>query len=181
MLSSCVFAQDDNMLLKNLVVGNKDANVKVIEYISLSCEHCAAFFLKNQEIIKKELIDTQKINIEYKILTTDKPSYYATKFYSCLPIDKKEEGLKYLFISLPIWKNNTTIENLISIFPKNFITQETISCIIKNNDIDKKIEEDNKDINNFDIEGTPTFIINGKIVSGEITYDFFKKIITTSL
>ena len=53
-------------------LGPADAKVKVIEYASFTCPHCANFHATTYPQLKAEYIDTGKIRFEYREVYFDR-------------------------------------------------------------------------------------------------------------
>ena len=53
------------------VMGNPDAPIKVIEFASITCSHCAAFSVESHEEIKRDFIDTGRVSLEVRNFIRD--------------------------------------------------------------------------------------------------------------
>ena len=56
-----------------MVKGNPDAPVEVIEYASYTCPHCASFHANQYPLLKQNYIDTDKIKFVYREVYFDRP------------------------------------------------------------------------------------------------------------
>ena len=76
-------------------------------------------------------------------------------------------------------------ENLISFIQDNGINEEKWKACMKDPELQKQIiaeiQEDLKEGKKMGIKGTPTFIINGKLIVGARGFDFFDSIIEKEL
>ena len=61
-----------------MVLGNPDAAVEVIEYASYTCPHCATFHADQFQQIKANYIDTDKIRFVYREVYFDRPGLWAS-------------------------------------------------------------------------------------------------------
>ena len=61
-----------------MVLGNPDAAVEVIEYASFTCPHCASFHADQFKQIKENYIDTDKIRFVYREVYFDRPGLWAS-------------------------------------------------------------------------------------------------------
>ena len=52
----------DTASIPDMMIGNQDAKVTVIEYASYTCPHCASFHAGTYKELKRDYIDTGKIN-----------------------------------------------------------------------------------------------------------------------
>ena len=66
-----------------LVLGNPDAEVEVIEYASFTCPHCATFHAGPFKELKENYIDTGKIRFVYREVYFDRPGLWASMIARC--------------------------------------------------------------------------------------------------
>ncbi|MFN3663775.1 DsbA family protein [Yoonia sp.] len=62
----------------DMVLGNPDASVEVIEYASYTCPHCATFHADQFQQIKANYIDEGKIRFVYREVYFDRPGLWAS-------------------------------------------------------------------------------------------------------
>lgn len=80
------FAQSDEDALPvvaEMVMGNPDAAVEVIEYASFTCPHCANFHDNQLKLLKANYIDTGKIRFVYREVYFDRPGLWASMIARC--------------------------------------------------------------------------------------------------
>ncbi len=56
----------DTASIPDMMIGNQDAKVTVIEYASYTCPHCASFHAGTYKELKRDYIDTGKINFVFR-------------------------------------------------------------------------------------------------------------------
>ena len=81
--------------------GNKDAKITIITYESLTCSHCADFHKNVYPELKKEYIDTDLVNIEFRHFPLDIQAFNASKVSLCRndgQCSNDEEGQTDCFI-----------------------------------------------------------------------------------
>lgn len=66
-----------------MVAGNPDAAVEVIEYASFTCPHCASFHASQYQQLKANYIDTGKISFVYREVYFDRPGLWASMIARC--------------------------------------------------------------------------------------------------
>lgn len=66
-----------------MVQGNPDAPVQVLEYASYTCPHCANFHLNGYKQIKQDYIDTGIIGFTYREVYFDQPGLWASMVARC--------------------------------------------------------------------------------------------------
>jgi len=73
----------DLPVVMEMVQGNPDAAVEVIEYASFTCPHCASFHANQYQGIKANYIDTGKIRFVYREVYFDRPGLWASMIARC--------------------------------------------------------------------------------------------------
>ena len=70
-----------------MVHGSKDAPVTIVEYASMTCPHCAAFYKESFPKLKKDYIDTGKIKFIFRDLPTPprELAFAAAQLARCAP------------------------------------------------------------------------------------------------
>ena len=68
---------------KEMVVGNADAPLTIIEYASLGCPHCANFHHDVYPSLKKDYIDTGKAKLVFRDFPLGTPALAATMIARC--------------------------------------------------------------------------------------------------
>lgn len=66
-----------------MVLGNPDAPVEVIEYASYTCPHCATFHANQYQALKENYIDTGRIRFIYREVYFDRPGLWASMIARC--------------------------------------------------------------------------------------------------
>jgi len=72
-----------------IVLGNNQAPVKIKIFSSLTCPHCASFHMKVVPKIKREYIDSGKVQIIFIDFPLDQAAFNASKLLHCS--DKKKQ------------------------------------------------------------------------------------------
>ena len=84
-------------------LGEASAPVKVIEYSSLTCPHCATFHREGFAKFKSEFIDTGKVQITFKEFPLNQPAMEASQILRCMPEDKYVSFMNLLFSEQDKW------------------------------------------------------------------------------
>ena len=158
-------------------VGNKNAKISVKEYFSLTCGHCANFHLKTYPKIKKEMIDSGLIKFEFIDYPLDRLAMYAVALIRSLPNESYLDAINILFKNQKWAYSKKPLDELLIMAKMFGISKESFDKIIKNYDLMQKVlNKMEKDSKRYDIQSTPTFIINDRHkISGMLSFDDFKK------
>ncbi len=76
-------ADVDTSSIIEMTLGNPDAPVTVVEYASFTCPHCASFHEGPFQELKKNFIDTGKINFVYREVYFDRYGLWASMIARC--------------------------------------------------------------------------------------------------
>ncbi|WP_407819032.1 thioredoxin domain-containing protein, partial [Staphylococcus aureus] len=71
--------------LPEAALGDANAPVKIVEYMSMTCPHCANFHNKTFEEIKKKYIDTGKVYFVLREFPFDPRAAAAFMLARCAP------------------------------------------------------------------------------------------------
>lgn len=66
-----------------MIQGNPDSAVQVLEYASYTCPHCASFHANQFQQIKQDYIDTDLIGFTYREVYFDRPGLWASMVARC--------------------------------------------------------------------------------------------------
>ena len=167
-----------NAEINRIVSGQDDAKITIIAYESLTCSHCANFHNNIYPLLKKEFIDNGLVKIEFRHFPLDIVALNASKISQCKQ-DQSLEIMMSLYSDQQAWIKGKTIEeaneNLKKFVKNKNFTLDFEKCIS-----DKKIEDfvlsDRiEGTKKFEINSTPTIIINGKKFEKTLNYKNLKK------
>lgn len=175
----------DTSSIQEMVLGNPDAAVTVIEYASFTCPHCADFHSGAFKQLKADFIDTGKIKFIYREVYFDRPGLWASMIARCGGQDKFFGIVDLIFKGLSTWARAgepaAIVEELRKIARLAGMDNETIDACLQDGDKAQTLVawfEENKDRDN--ITSTPSFLINGAKHSN-MPYAEMKKLIEAEL
>ena len=170
----------ENSKIKNIVEGNENAKVKILIYESLTCPHCADFHKEIYPELKRNFIDKDIVKIEFKNFPLDIAGLNASKIAHCNN-DGKSNILHFLYENQNTWIKGKTIDeinsNLKKILEKENFGINFDECINSKKIEDHILEGRIEGIKKFEINSTPTLIINNKKFDKPLTYKNLKKAI----
>lgn len=164
--------------LGDRVLGKATAPVTVIEYVSLTCPHCANFQKTLFPRVKKEFIDTGKVRYIVREFPIGHMSGAAAIVNRCAPEDKYFFLLNQFLTRQPEWvSQEVRPDALYSVAKSSGMTRETFDKCLSNQTIIDGLTEVKQRGRQFGVIGTPTFFINGRKAQGEVTFDEIKAMI----
>ena len=167
-----------NVQVKTILEGNINAKIKLIVYESLTCSHCADFHKEIYPELKKDFIDKGLISIEFRNFPLDLAAFNASKVAHCKN-DGKSEILHFLFEKQKEWVRGETIEDLNKNL-KKLINEKDFGidfdkCIRDTVVEDHVLNDRINAVKKYDIQATPTLIINDKKFDNPQNYKKLKK------
>ena len=172
---------------KILSIGRADAKVTVKVFSSLTCPHCANLHNSIFNNLKKDFIDKGLVKFEHHAFPLDLAALNAEVVIRCQSDnEKKFKFLEEIYIKQKIWavgSDINKINNLIIQIGKDFnLTEEKMNACLKNDKVqdeilNQRIEAQKK----YNIDSTPTIIVNEKKYKSKVDYKTFQKIIEKNL
>jgi len=162
--------------LPDVVEGQANAPVTVVEYASMTCSHCAAFATKVYPTLKSKYIDTGKAKLILREFPLDPLATAGFMLARCSG-DKREAMIELLFAQQKNWAFvDKPLDGLLNVVKQTGMTQETFERCLKDQALYDKINiVRDRGAEKFGVNATPTFFINGKRVSGEMTVEQLDK------
>ena len=167
-----------NAETKRIISGNENAKITIIAYESLTCSHCANFHKDVYPLLKKEYIDTGLAKIEFRHFPLDIAALNASKVAQCNQ-DKGLQILERLYLKQQAWVKGNTAEEINNNL-KKFLEAEGFKIDFEKCINNKKIEDfvlnDRiEGAKNYEVNATPTIIINNKKFEKSLNYKNLKK------
>jgi len=159
-------------------LGDENAKVTVIEYASPTCPHCATFHTQVFPDFKKEFIDTGKVRfvlrpfsrsildaVVFMVAACDEPAADYYKLTSAY------------FETMRSWAvSDNSKAAMAQVAINNGFTQESFEACLTNQELFKGLEKTRTQaLEEFGLDATPTFYVNGKKLAGVISVEEFAK------
>ena len=164
--------------VKRLYEGREDSKITILVFESLTCSHCAKFHTDIYPELKKNFIDKGFVKLEYRNFPLDLAALNAAKVVHCKNVNG-EEILHFLYKNQNEWVKGNTIEDLNKnlekiLASKNFGINYN-QCIKDKNIEDFVLEDRIEGVKKYNVDATPTLIINGKKFEKSLTYKNLEK------
>ena len=168
--------RDDSLV----VLGSDKAIVKIKVFSSLTCPHCANFHIKVVPEIKREYIDTGKVQLIFIDFPLDQVAFNASKILHCLDKKKQMAFLDIIYETQIKWTNGSDINDInnnLKKIVKNFGINSTKfdKCLYDEAIVDKILNGRINGQQKYSINSTPTIIINEKKLEGSANFKNIKK------
>lgn len=166
-------------------LGPVDAKVTVIEYASFTCPHCAAFHGEVWPKLKAEYIDTGKIRFVLREVYFDRFGLWGAMVARCGGEMRYFGITDILFDTQKEWAGTddptVAVANLKKIGRSAGMDDATLDACLKDAAMaEALVAQFQKNAAADNLEGTPSFVINGKMHSN-MSYDEMKKVLDEAL
>lgn len=171
--------------------GNPEAETKLVEFMSYTCSHCAAFARKGDAAIKLSYVPTGKLSYEVRHLIRDPVDLTAALLTHCGDAKKfggNHEAIMYRFdewmnkartatqAQRSRWQFGTHSARLQAIASDLGFYEIMETRGYRRTDLDRCLSDDAKaklmadksaaDVEKYGLTGTPSFVLDGKLLDG---------------
>lgn len=165
--------------LGEMVMGADSAPVTIIEYASMTCSHCAHFQEASFPELKKKYIDTGKVKYILREFPLDPLAAAGFMLARCAGKDDKSKYFALvdtLFDQQKNWVVQKPLDPLKAIAKQAGLTDQQFEECLANQQILDGIEAVRQRASEkFGVNSTPTFFVNGKKLSGDLSMDQLDK------
>lgn len=181
------------------VMGNPNAKVKVIEFASYTCSHCADFAAQSSEEIRN-LVNTGKMSFEARNYVRDpldmtmallarcggtgpyfplSEQFFGNQAPMFEKVQKMGDGPYQAAMAAPpqqrfiMLANNTGL--LEFAMQRGIAEDQGKQCLANNAEAEKLAKGVQDATTKYNITGTPTFILNGTVVENATTWEVLRE------
>jgi len=166
-------------------IGSPDAPVKIIEYASFTCPHCANFHAAVFQDLKRDYIDTGKVHFTLREVYFDRYGLWAGMVARCGG-DMRYYGITdMLFEQQADWAGSDdpmqVLANLRTIGVAAGLEGTAIdACLNDQTMAEALVTQFETNMKADAVKGTPTLFVNGTMLSN-LTYDDLKAVVDAEL
>jgi protein-disulfide isomerase len=164
-----------------LVIGNPDAKVEVIEYASMTCGACSAFHELYFPQLMVKYISTGKIKFIFRNQIRDAADLYAAKAAHCSSPYNSLLLTGELFLRQKEWVNSNYRESIVNIIEGAGIKREKVESCIDNPELQTAILGMMEEGIRRGVNSTPTLFLNGKPLDRMFTHNDLENAIEMAL
>ena len=166
------------------LLGRDDAPIKVIEFFSMTCSHCASFHANTFPEVKTRLIDEGVVQFEKRAFPLNGIALRAHAMARTVSNEKYYPLVNMLLEHQANWKNAVDpIEALRKLGRLAGISGAEFDATMRNRPLIESIVQMQQDaIRDFKVKATPTFVINNEtIISGNLSFEEFAEKINATI
>ena len=152
----------------DMILGDPDAPIEIIEYASMTCAYCAGFHADTLPDLEKHYIDTGRARLVFREYPLDRLALAVSALARCGGNDRFFGFIDVLFRTQAQWiEAEDPIEELRSIVRSGGRDPALVDrCIGDEAAIRLILEGVLEAQSTYDIKSTPTLVINGTVIAG---------------
>ena len=161
---------NERVFNNDIVIGDRDSKVILIEYFAPTCTHCSEYHLKVFPELKRKYIDTGKIAYVMRECVGNKQDFDASLLARCKgDVDSYQKLTSHLLHTQDTWAYSKDYRaNLYKIANDHGISNTQYDLCLNDESKSKTLFDHAKLLaSDSDFIGTPSFYINGKLFKGE--------------
>ncbi|MFO1189440.1 MAG: DsbA family protein [Alphaproteobacteria bacterium] len=164
---------------EDFVLGDPNAPVTMIEYASLTCPHCANFHNTILPTLESDYIKTGKVKLVFRDFPLDGIALRAAALARCAGPERYHGFVKVLFRSQAEWAASPNPMTALERVAKLGGIDETrfTACTRDEKVLDQILASRQEAERTFQVNSTPTFIIQGRKYTGSLTLDGLREIL----
>jgi protein-disulfide isomerase len=169
--------------LPDRILGSATATVTIIEYLSMTCAHCALFATTTFPALKKEFIDTGKVRFIAREFPIDEMAMAAAMLIRSVGQDRYYDALEELFAHWrQWWSDSDRVQPLMAFAIAHLgFTDESFRACLADRQLLDRIAQTKRRAETFGVNSTPAFFINEDIVHGYRTIQQMESLIASHL
>lgn len=161
-------------------LGSEEAPVVMVEFSDFACPYCGRYHETTFPSIKEQYIDQGKVKYvfrDYPLPMHENAAGLAVAANCAGKQDKYWEMSNYIFTN----QSSVTEEVLDSYAGELGLDLELFEKCKKDEQLLKEVEKDLTDGESYGVSGTPSFFINGVMISGAYDFAVFSELIEEAL
>lgn len=178
------------------VMGNPDADVKLVEFASMTCPHCADFEENGVPPLIENYVKTGRVSFELRNFVRDPFDLTASLITRCGGADRYFPLTRAMFEDQDQWFQ--TLQNIPQDQMQSVMTMgpqqqflriaelagfqqwaaqrglpsaQSTQCLTNEEEVNRLVQMNSDATSNFNIPGTPSFVINGELVENASAWD----------
>lgn len=182
-LSATAEALDVRTALGERSIGDANAPVVINEFMSLGCGHCANFHRDTYPKIKAAYVDTGKVRFIMNDFPFGEIATDAHMLARCAPNNRYFGMVSAIFATQESWHHSDTPrQDLIKLAQLSGLSVDAAEACLDNSALRTGIEAAKAAAaQQYNIKGTPSFMIGATRIPGALPFEDFKDIIDKAL
>jgi len=165
--------------LPDMILGDPDAPIEIIEYSSMTCPHCAAFHTDTLPELKAQYLDTGRAKLVFREFPLDRVALAVSAIARCSGEERFFPFVDVMYRTQDQWaRAENPIEAIKSLIRMGGQDSAMVdACLEDDAIIDGILAIRLEGDQTYDINSTPTFIINGESHPGNMSFEEFNTLL----
>lgn len=159
-------ATGDSLALAEMSMGDPNAPVKMVEYASLTCPHCATFHATMFPRVKEEYIDTGKVHFTFREFPLQRLDYLVFALSRCAAEGRGADGyfamLSTLFKNQNTWMSSNRDAEILKYAAQAGLNESAFRSCVSRPEITEKVQASRQAGMDAGVNSTPSFVLNGE-------------------
>ena len=158
---------------EEFALGSADAEVTIVEFVSMSCPHCARFHKEVLPWLKETYMDTGEVRLVFRDFPLNRSALFGAMLVHCAGPDRFFQVMDVLFRKQDSWAfADDPKEGLAALAPDAGLDAGAFGACMADEELQLSIVESRaKAIEAYEIDQTPSFLIAGEVHGGVLSAD----------
>jgi protein-disulfide isomerase len=165
-------------------LGSPDAPVTIVEFSDFQCPYCSGFYSDTFGQIKEQYIDTGKVKLVYRDFPLSSIHQYAEKAAEAADCANEQgkfwEYSDILFSDQADW-NTVGVAKFKEYAGQLGLNTDKFNSCLDSGSMAQEIQNDFDQGRQYGVSGTPSFFVNGELITGAQPFSVFKQKIDSLL
>ena len=161
----------------DLALGDPDAPVTVIEYFSLTCPACRWFHQNIYDPLKRDYVDAGTVRFVARDFPLNMPAVQAAILAHCAGRNRYFTFVDVLFQTFDDWASSRDYtEKLAQIGELGGVSRNRFEDCLADTNLENSIFQSMASAQaEYDVDSTPTVIVNGERYEGKMSFEAFAR------
>lgn len=176
-------ALDTPSPLGEIVLGDANAPVTIVEYSSLTCPHCGAFHREALPELTEKYVDKGLVKFHFRPFPFDPYATAGAMLAHCVNKNARVGFLDLMFKRQQKWiQSDQPMQALQAIARQAGLSEsDFVVCLKDQNRLDGIREIQTRAAEELGVRSTPTFFVNGEKLEGNQPFAAFEKLLKPML
>ncbi len=153
--------------LPDMVLGSDTAKVTIVEYASMTCPHCQNFHVNTFHPFVEKYVDTGQVRFIFREFPLDLRAALGSMVARCAPPEQYYDIVDILFQHQSEWAPaQDPVAAVFNLVKQTGFNEASYQACLQNNELYANIVAVATKAQDYGVDSTPTFFINGRKVAG---------------